>query len=220
LIVSSSNWHLSFSKGEGPSSACVSEMVWHLQRIACLPAETLETNEYNFSQVESVKCEPLYNLQKMPASMPLVASGCARVGHINAEREKGAIPPMRPLRQKKGLDSEAVDAAVEGAVAALKEREFVTIHSALNTCCESEHSPHQPSVAIPTPLFTKLSFHGVCVCVVCVYKRFCFPACGPSGKNVIMLFPRTKTQASFPYISFCSLVRGGCFIFSDLPHRS
>jgi hypothetical protein len=51
LIVSSSNWHLSFSKGKGPSSACVSEMAWHLQRIACLPAKTLETNEYSFSQL-------------------------------------------------------------------------------------------------------------------------------------------------------------------------
>jgi hypothetical protein len=51
LIVSSSNWHVSFSKGKGPSSACVSEMAWHLQRIACLPAKTLETNEYSFSQL-------------------------------------------------------------------------------------------------------------------------------------------------------------------------
>ena len=138
MIVSSCNWHMSFSKGKGLSSACVSEIAWHLQRIACLPAKTLETNEYSFSQLESVKCEPLYNLDKMPASMPVVASGGARVGPINAEREKRAIPPMRTLGQKKGLDSEAVGAAVEGAVAALKERQFATIHSPLTTCRQSE----------------------------------------------------------------------------------
>jgi hypothetical protein len=87
LIVSSSNWHVSFSKDKGPSSACVSEMAWHLQRIACLSAKTLETNEYSFSQLESVKCEPLYNLEKVPAFMPLVASSGARVGPIHAARK-------------------------------------------------------------------------------------------------------------------------------------
>jgi hypothetical protein len=60
-------------------------MTWHLQRISCLPAKTLETNEYSFSQLESVKCEPLYNLllNKIPVSMPRGV----RVRPINAERE-------------------------------------------------------------------------------------------------------------------------------------
>jgi hypothetical protein len=55
------------------------------------------------------------------------------------EEERGEVlVPMLPLGQKKWLDSEAVGAAVEGAVAALKEQEFLTIHAALSTCRQSE----------------------------------------------------------------------------------
>jgi hypothetical protein len=45
LIVSSSYWHFSFTEDEGLNSAHVSEIVWRLMRIACLPAELLEENE-------------------------------------------------------------------------------------------------------------------------------------------------------------------------------
>ena len=82
MIVSSSNWHVSFSKGKGPSSACVSEMAWHLQRIACLPAKTLETNEYSFSQLEFVESEPLYDLKAKSA----ISQGDSRIP-INREKE-------------------------------------------------------------------------------------------------------------------------------------
>jgi hypothetical protein len=74
LVVSSSNWHLSFSKGKGPGSACVSEMAWHLQRIARLPAKILETNEYSFSRLELVQSEPLYNKTSSRVSGECVAA--------------------------------------------------------------------------------------------------------------------------------------------------
>jgi hypothetical protein len=45
LIVSSSDWHFSFTEDEGLDSAHVSEIVCRLMRIACLPAELLEENE-------------------------------------------------------------------------------------------------------------------------------------------------------------------------------
>jgi hypothetical protein len=57
---------------------------------------------------------------------------------MEEEEREEAIVSMLPLGQKKGLDSETVGAAVEGAVAVLKEREFVTIHAALSTCRQSE----------------------------------------------------------------------------------
>ena len=56
----------------------------------------------------------------------------------------GAITPARPLGQKERLDSEAVGAAVEGAVAALKEREYLTLLDSLTrlTTC------HQPELEV------------------------------------------------------------------------
>jgi hypothetical protein len=57
-------------------------MAWHLQRIACLPAKTLETNEYNFSQLEFVKSEPLYGLKAKSA----ISQGDSRIP-INREKE-------------------------------------------------------------------------------------------------------------------------------------
>ena len=72
---------MSFSTGKGPSSACASEMTWYLQRIACLPAETLETNEYNFSQLESVKCEPLFKCEPLVT----VKCGAKSFGRVRVE---------------------------------------------------------------------------------------------------------------------------------------
>jgi hypothetical protein len=127
LIVSSSNWHVSFSTGKGPSSACVSEMAWHLQRIACLSAETLETNEYSFSQLESVKCEPLYNLKahktsaflqeekggRFSAALDLKPALAEFIGKDSCEQKgkrpssgtpNGERPPKKMHNESKNLD--------------------------------------------------------------------------------------------------------------------
>jgi len=66
LVVSSSKWHLSLTKGREPSEAHISEIVWRLQRIASFPSEILKANECSFSQIERVDervdWEHLYSL--------------------------------------------------------------------------------------------------------------------------------------------------------------
>jgi len=62
LLVSSSQWHLWLAEAKGPSAAHISDIFWRLQRIACLPRELLEANEYSLSKIEFVEWEPLYTL--------------------------------------------------------------------------------------------------------------------------------------------------------------
>jgi hypothetical protein len=65
LIVSSSDWHFSFTENEGLNSAHVSEIVRRIMRIACLPAELLEENECSLdklSEMSIVECQSLYDL--------------------------------------------------------------------------------------------------------------------------------------------------------------
>ena len=66
LIVSSSNWNLNISFGEssGHSSADILDIVSRLSRVASFPSKILEENEHSMSNVHSVKCEPVYNLEK------------------------------------------------------------------------------------------------------------------------------------------------------------
>jgi hypothetical protein len=71
-----------------------------------------------------------------PSSAPMAPGAIS-----DTPKHADAIMPARPLGQKKGLDSEAVGAAVEGAVAALEEREYLTLLdslSRLTTCRQSE----------------------------------------------------------------------------------
>ena len=63
LIVSSSNWHISFAECEIPSSARRFEIAWRLRRIACMSSQLLEENECSMHKVDFVECEPLNNLQ-------------------------------------------------------------------------------------------------------------------------------------------------------------
>ena len=61
-IVSSSNWHVSFTRGKSaylPSAAHVSDVARRLRRIACLPPEVLEKHEYRLDKVDFVDWEPL-----------------------------------------------------------------------------------------------------------------------------------------------------------------
>jgi len=61
LIVSSSEWNWSFSEGEKPSSAHISEIAWHLRRIASIPPGLLEDSECSMGKLAFV--EPIYNLK-------------------------------------------------------------------------------------------------------------------------------------------------------------
>ena len=70
LIVSSSNWNISFGESSGHSSADIGDIVSRLSRIASFPSKLLEENERSMSNVYSVKCEPLYNLEKTDKKDP------------------------------------------------------------------------------------------------------------------------------------------------------
>jgi len=70
LIVSSSNWNISFGESNGHNSADILDIVSRLRRIACLPPKLLQENEYSMSDVDSVKCGTLYNLEKTDKKDP------------------------------------------------------------------------------------------------------------------------------------------------------
>ena len=63
LVVSSSNWHISFAEYKAPNMDRMSEIAWRLRRIACMSPELLEDNECSMRKVDFVEWEPLYNLQ-------------------------------------------------------------------------------------------------------------------------------------------------------------
>jgi len=103
LLVSSSQWHLSLVDGKEFSAAHMSEIAWRLQRVAFLPSELLEENEHSISNVDRVKCEPLYNLEKRDNTDPDKSSMPA----ARAEDEGGEVGEDRMETDGEGTSSRA-----------------------------------------------------------------------------------------------------------------
>jgi len=87
LIVSSSDWHISFAECEAPRCARMSDIAWRLRRIASMSLQLLEEYECSMRKVEFVDFEPLHNLQMtekvdaLPVSLSVshTASGGAAI---------------------------------------------------------------------------------------------------------------------------------------------